>query len=365
MRKKKIIFTVTNDLTYDQRMIRICTSLSKNYEVLLIGRKRPNSIDLLTRSFHQKRLYCFFQKGKFFYLEYNIRLFWYLMFSKMDAICSIDLDTLLPGFLVSKFRSKIIIFDSHEYFTEVPEVVNRTFTKRIWETVARICIPHIKHCYTVCESLAEIFEEKYSSPFEVIRNVPFLQKTINKDKKNKPTILLYQGVLNEGRGLSELIEAVKLNGNVVLWLAGEGDLSKDLRDQVGEKHKEKIIFLGYLTPEKLKAITLKADIGFNLLENKGKSYYYSLANKFFDYIQTEIPSVNMNFPEYKKINEEYQVAILIDDLKIESITNAIHMLSLDDTIYKELQQNCLKAKSIFCWEKEEQKLLAIYRRAFA
>ena len=364
MKKKKIIFTVSNDLTYDQRMIRICTSLSNNYEVLLVGRKKRDSIPIITRCFHQKRLYCFFQKGKFFYLEYNIRLLWFLMFVKTDAICAIDLDTLLPSFLVTKLRSKICIFDSHEYFTEVPEVVNRALTKSVWEGIASLCIPRIKHCYTVCESLAEIFEAKYKRHFEVIRNVPFLQKKINRRHRHATKVLLYQGVLNEGRGLAELIEAVKPIENVVLWLAGEGDLSKQLRSMVGEAYQEKIKFLGYLSPEKLKAVTLEADIGFNLLENKGKSYYYSLANKFFDYIQTEIPSVNMNFPEYKKINDKYRLAILIDDLQISSIAKAIRTLCTDDATYELLRQNCQKAKSVFCWENEEEKLLAIYTGVF-
>ena len=367
MHKKRIIFTVTNDLSYDQRMIRICTTLSDVYEVLLIGRQRPKSILLETRSFQQKRLSCFFQKGKLFYLEYNIRLFVFLLFTKCDGISAVDLDTILPVFLISKIRTKICFFDAHEYFTEVPEVVDRPLTKFIWGTLADFCIPRIAHCYTVCESLADIFTKEYHQKFEVIRNVPFLQ-TLEKEPStivNKRKILLYQGVLNEGRGIEALIEAVKSLEEVELWLAGEGDLSNELRQLVGEDYKDKIKFLGYQTPDELKKITAQADIGFNLLENKGKSYYYSLANKFFDYIQAGIPSINMNFPEYQKINDKYSVAVLIDDLKQEKIIQAIDSLCKNESLYQTLKQNCLIAKQELNWERETEKLVRIYSKAFS
>src|SRR5205085_11031060 len=90
----QLVFTVTNDLNYDQRMIRICDSLYKSgYQVLLIGRKTKHSLSLRTQSFQQKRLRVLFTKGKWFYLEFNLRLFIYLVFKKADLICAIDLDT--------------------------------------------------------------------------------------------------------------------------------------------------------------------------------------------------------------------------------------------------------------------------------
>ncbi|MEO6818904.1 MAG: hypothetical protein ABI204_04190, partial [Ginsengibacter sp.] len=104
----RIIFTVTNDLTYDQRMIRICNSLgSAGYEVSLIGVRRKNSIPLIHQSFNQKRLPIAFQKGLLFYLEINIRLFFHLLFKKAEIFCCIDLDTMLPVYFASVLRKKI------------------------------------------------------------------------------------------------------------------------------------------------------------------------------------------------------------------------------------------------------------------
>ena len=128
---KTILFTVTNDLTYDQRMIRICSTLANHgYKVKLIGRKLPKSKPLAQQPFQQQRLFCFFKRGKIFYLEYNIRIFCLLLFSKFDAICGIDLDTLGSCYLVAILRRKKLVYDAHEYFTEVPEVVNRPLVKK-------------------------------------------------------------------------------------------------------------------------------------------------------------------------------------------------------------------------------------------
>jgi hypothetical protein len=103
----KIVFTVTNDLNYDQRMIRICTSLTHaGYDCLLVGYTLSDSKALNKQDFRQKRINCIFKKGKPFYLEYNLRLFFFLLFSKMDGICAIDLDTILPCYLRNEGNRK-------------------------------------------------------------------------------------------------------------------------------------------------------------------------------------------------------------------------------------------------------------------
>lgn len=359
-----IICTVTNDLTYDQRMIRICTSLADaGYQVQLVGRQRSNSTPLAVRIFEQKRLFCWFERGKLFYLEYNLRLLFYLLGAKFDAVCSVDLDTILPGLLVSKMKGKICVYDAHEYFTETPEVVHRPVIQRIWSWVARFAIPRVDAAYTVGEGLARIFEERYGKRFEVIRNVPFWQTEIAYPELNTHNIILYQGVLNEARGLEQAIQSMQFIDNAELWLAGEGDLSQRLRQLTYDLDlQQKVRFLGYLPPQNLRQVTLQATIGLNLLENRGLSYYYSLANKTFDYIQAGLPSIQMNFPEYDRINAQYHVFILIDNLDIQNITKAIKSLLEDKVLFENLRQNCMSAREVLIWEKESEKLIAIYER---
>ena len=100
---KRLFFTVTTDLNFDQRMQRICTSLSSaGFEVTLVGREKGKSKALSGQNFNQHRIKCRFESGKLFYLEYNWRLYKYLKEQEMDALCSCDLDTILPGFFLRK-----------------------------------------------------------------------------------------------------------------------------------------------------------------------------------------------------------------------------------------------------------------------
>ena len=358
---KRIIFTVTNDLTYDQRMQKICSSLCKaGYAVELVGRERDFSVPLKAEPFEQTRLKCIFNHGKLFYLEYNIRLLIYLTFSQFDAACAIDLDTIAPVCMIGKLKGAKLVYDAHEYFTEVPEVIRRPKIQKVWQWVEKTFLPKFDLVYTVSEGLAELFHQKYGKQVFVIMNVPSKQNAVVGTVQKQEKFILYQGALNEGRGLEFLIEAMQqIDGS--LKLAGEGDLSNELRALVKKlKLENKVSFLGYVQPADLKQITANAYLGVNLVENKGLSYYYSLSNKFFDYIQASVPQVCIDFPEYKKLNDKYQVAVLTKDCSVDAISVALTRLLNDENLYKELQKNCEVCSRELNWEEEELKLVKHY-----
>lgn len=356
---KIIHFTITNDISYDQRMHRICKTLAKaGYEVCLIGRNKKDSIPLKNEIYTQKRLTCFFEKGKLFYLEYNLRLFLYLMHQKTDIICAIDLDTLLPCFMVSKMRSKEIVFDAHEHFTEVIEVVNRPVTKWIWLKLEKTILPKLTYAYTVSENLREIFTKKYGVPFQLIRNLSELEEFPEEVKKEK--YFIYAGAVNEGRGLRECITAMQFIP-AKFYICGKGDLFEELVLLAKElKLEEKVIFLGYVTPDLLKQYIRKSFVGCLLLENKGLSYYYSLANKFFDYMHAGIPQITINFPEYVFLNEKLHIAELIP-LEVKAFVDAATKLIEDETHYQQLANNAKSARLEYNWQKESEKLIQFYK----
>ena len=375
--KKKIIFSVTNDLVYDRRMIRIVESLATvGYEVLLVGRQLIDSQAFDNQLIKHKRFKLFFNKGKFFYLEYNLRLFFWLLFQRFDIVCGIDLDTILPCFLVSILRGgKPCVYDAHELFTEVPEVVRRPVIRRIWLSVEKFVVPKLKYCYTVSQSVADEFNRRYKVRFEVIRNLPNRQAQAPQPPKGEFAhhplpithyplpIILYQGNLNEGRGLETAVEAMQYIEKAELWIAGDGDLSLILRGMVKDMQLEnRVKFLGYVQPKDLADITQQAAIGLHISEDKGLSYQYSLANKFLDYIQAGVPQICTQFIEYQRLNDEYNVAVLIEKTDLTLLLNALNLLLNDTELYRTLQQNCLKAAVVLNWEMEEKKVIEFYRR---
>lgn len=351
-------------------MQRICESLFRaGYEVELIGRLLPNSklIDTVF-PFKTTRLKCTFNKGKLFYMEYNIRLLFYLVKQNFDAICAVDFDTLLAAKIAVELHNKVLVFDAHEHFTEVPEVTNRPFTKWVWHQLGKLLVPSAQLCYTVGPQLANILSKTYHNNFQFIMNVPVVNKQVTaaeniaKNFAASPKIILYQGALNESRGLEQSILAMHQISNSQLLIAGEGDLSASLRALVQkEKLSDKVIFLGYLNPVELKKYTQKATIGLNLLEPVGLSYYYSLANKYFDYMQAGVPCICANFPEYLQINQQYGCSVLTD-CEVNAIASAINNLLGNWEQYEQLSNNCLKASKAFNWTIEEQKLIDYYRQ---
>lgn len=357
---KKILFAVTNDISQDQRMMRICGSLSEaGYSVLLVGRKRKNSIPLVSNTYSQKRLYCFFEKGKLFYFEYNIRLFLYAIFQKVDIYGATDLDTILPLLFAAKLKGKKITYDAHEYFTEMEELMHRPLTKKVWKWVESFAVPEVDAAYTVSEGYKNLFEKHYPISFKIIRNASVL-KPLNSVKKEN--YVLYQGAVNYGRGLFELIDAfAKVEYQLVI--CGEGDALDALKEKVNEMGlNNRIDFKGFVSPTELIHFTQKAKIGLTIFEKEGLSHVHSLANRFFDYFHAHVPQIAMNYPEYQKFNSQYEVALLIDDLNENTLINALKKLFTDDDLYKRLEENCQQAKQEFNWQQEEKTLIEIYSK---
>lgn len=368
---RRIIFTVTNDLNFDQRMHRICGTLSDaGYRVTLIGRLNKNSLPPINQAYQQIQLMgMVFTKGKLFYLEFNLRLLLFLLFKPCDAICSIDLDTVIPGILVAKLRRKIHFFDAHELFTHVPEVARRKLIQDFWEVVQKIAFRHTHSPYTVGSAIAQYFEKKYNRQVAVVRNMPIASNMHHQPNPttfshlNGTRFILYQGALNEARGLEYLIQAM-LTIPCDLVLAGEGDLSKSLRKQCAELQiNHKVHFLGMIPPHQLPELTAMAFLGFNVSENAGLSYYLSLNNKFFDYTQAHLPSLINPFPEYKQLLAEYQVGLLTESEALSISTQANLMLQ-NDVLYQNIKAQCASAASIWTWEIEKIQLLHIYQKTF-
>lgn len=358
-----IYFTVTNDLTYDQRMIRICTSLAHaGYKVVLVGRMSKGSVPLEDMPFRQKRLNCFFEKGKLFYAEYNLRLFFFLLLKKMDGICAIDLDTILPCLLISKIKKVQPIYDAHELFCEMKEIVSRPGIYKAWKWIERNTVPHFKNGYTVNALIAEEFLKMYGSRYEVIRSIALYEPTVAEIEKEK--IILYQGAVNEGRSFETLIPAMRWV-EAPLFICGDGNFMEQARQLAVEYNvTEKVHFQGMITPAKLGSYTNKAYIGLTIFEKDAHSNYYSLANRFFDYIHAGTPQLCVDYPVYREINNLHNIAVLIDDLSPANIAKEINVILNDPEKWQQLHINCLNAAKILNWQTEEKKLLAFYKNIF-
>lgn len=366
---KRIIVSVTNDLVTDQRVDRVCNSLVKmGYDVLLVGRQRKNSLALDQRAYAMHRMKLLFGKGPFFYAEYNIRLFFFLLSKKSDILVSNDLDTLPANYFVSRLRSKEIVYDSHEYYTETPELVNRKLVQAIWKRIEKSLFPRIKYIYTVNESIADLFINKYKVNVDVIRNVPYRQD-YKKEKSrselglpvNKKIILLQGAGINIQRGTEEMIEAMKLIEDAVFVIIGGGDVLESLKKQVVEmKLEEKIMFIPKMPFKELYQYSVHADIAVTLDKDTNINYRFSLPNKLFDYIQARVPVLASNLPEIRKVVEQYKIGKIVDSHDQAELARAVNKMLSDQEQYEKWKENLRFASEELCWEREEEKLIHIY-----
>jgi glycosyltransferase involved in cell wall biosynthesis len=368
----RIVCTVTNDLAQDQRMDRICRSLAKaGHEVTLVGRELPTSQPLPETPYRQYRIRCKNLVGKRFYAEYNYRLWKIIRQWEYDAICSVDLDTLMAGVSLTRNKGHKLVFDAHEWFSETPEVVNRSLIRGIWRGLGKALVPKTDARYTVAPMLAKQLEEDYGVPFQTVRNLPTSRTTTQRDEVPieggvGPTgtdrkVILYQGMFNPGRGLFTAIEAVSTLPDFELWLVGDGPELGALRrcsEELG--CSDRVWFAGFRPPAELPAITAKAWLGLNLLVAESPSYFFSLANKALDYIQADLPSVQMDFPEYLALDEQYGCFVLVDRLDPTRLSLMIEHLANHPEKYAQLVAGCEAARKELIWEREEVLLLRIW-----
>jgi len=357
---KRIIVSVTNDLTTDQRVEKVCNTLHKNgFEILLIGRKLKTSLPI-ERNYKTKRFSLFFNTGFLFYAEYTFRLFFYLFFLKKDLLLANDLDTLLANYLISKLQRKKIILDCHELFPEIPELVHRKNVKNVWLFLEKKLVPKVEKKYTVCDSIANYYQEKYQTHFEVFKNLP-RKKEIEKgvfpfDTKSKK-IILYQGAINVGRGLELMIDTMKHIDNHLFIIVGNGDIFQQLHKKVRlEKLEEKVHFLGKMSPESLHKMTPLADLGISLEEDLGLNYRFALPNKIFDYIQAEIPILVSDLPEMKQVVLDYKVGEIATNRNTKELA-----IQIQTILEKDFSNQLIKAKKILVWENQEEKILQFFK----
>ncbi|MCC6837870.1 MAG: glycosyltransferase [Bacteroidia bacterium] len=368
---KKAIVSVINDLSTDQRVHKVCSSLqAMGYDVTLVGRKQRKSLPLQERAYKTKRMFLLFEKGPLFYLEYQKRLFWYLIFHKADVLVSNDLDTLLPNFLVSKLKGADLVYDSHEIFCEVPELQSNLTKKNIWKRLERLIFPKLKHVFTVNDSIAKIYSEEYKVPVKVIRNIPPLAnqlklKPSTKQElgipQNKKIIVLQGAGINIDRGAEEAVEAMQYVNDAVLMIVGSGDVIALLHQMVEKLNlSEKVIFVGKVPFEKLLQYTHHADLGLTLDKDTNINYKYSLPNKLFDYIHAGVPVLASDLVEIKKIIEEYKVGDCISSHDPKHIAEKINSILNNETRLQDWKKNCKIAAENLNWEKEEKLLTQVY-----
>lgn len=365
----RAIVSVTNDLYTDQRVHKVCTFLqAQGYDVLLIGRKRKSSVDLPKRTYSTKRIKLLVENGPLFYAFFNLRLFFILLFKRADVLVANDLDTLLANYCAKKFkRSATLVYDSHEYFTEVPELTSRPRVQRIWLRIERKIFPSLQMVYTVNQSIAQIYSHLYQKDVKVVRNISPLWKPLELlDKQtlgipeNKSLIILQGAGINIDRGAEEAVEAMQYV-DAVLMIVGDGDVLPQLKKRVIELTlQERVLFFGKQSYDRMMNYTYFADIGLTLDKPSNLNYKLSLPNKVFDYMHAGTAVVATDIKEVAHIVQTHKIGEIIPELNVALLAETLNNLLQDQERLSSYKQNCASAAQKENWETETEALKEIY-----
>ncbi|MBC7389237.1 MAG: glycosyltransferase [Opitutaceae bacterium] len=355
---KRVVLCVSNDHVVDQRLHKVCLTLLKyGFNPILVGIKKRDSLPLSKREYECIRMPIIFNSGKLFYFELNLRLFFYLLFSKADIITANDLDTIFPCYLVSRLKKIRLVYDSHEYFTELPELQKKKFTRAIWLKLEEALFSKLKYISTVGNFIAEAYSKKYNVPVSVIRNMPL--KVDNPVCNSKTNIIIYQGAVNVGRGIELMIKAFAYLPEYELWIIGDGLIFKNILEQCKSSNNVKV--LGKKTFQELPLLTSQGMLGLSLEEDLGLNYRYSLPNKIFDYVNARIPVIVSDLPEMRALVEKYNIGLVLFNRSPEALSKLIKSICEDDLKYQSFVQSCELASQELNWEMQEPLLVSLYQ----
>ena len=408
---RRIIMAVTNDLLTDQRVDRSCRALQESgYAVTLIGRRLGHASGfghtsnevaekaLDARPYRCVRMRLLFRRSALFYAEYNMRLLLKLLLMRADAFYANDSDTLPACCWAARLRGKKLLFDAHELFPDVPELVGKPRVQRVWKWVERTCLPRVDAAFTVSQSVAEEYRRRYGVAMTVVRNLPERIENGELRMENYPgaaalnvtgdtpaqfsilnsQLILYQGAVNVGRGVRELVDVIGRLPQCRLVVAGDGDLLEELREYAADKPwSERIMFLGRVDPNQLHALTTKADMGVCLLEDLGLSYRCALPNRVGDFVQAGVPLLATGFVEIQRVIEHYGIGATTEacpavkdgeayDQYLGRLANTIA-----DTLHawhtmpqEERDRRFARARKELCWDNEKKTLIKTINAIF-
>lgn len=363
MNKQKVTVSVINDLVTDRRVEKIChVWLEHGYNVHLIGRQLKDSLPI-TRPYKVTRMKLLLNKGALFYAFFNIRLFFKLFASNPDVYYANDLDTLLANRLASRMRGKPLIYDSHEYFTEVPELSEGSFAKRTWLRLEKGIFPRLKHVITVNESIAKIYREKYGVDVKVMRNLPERSSVgTNLTRKelgipeDKGVLIIQGSGINVDRGAEEMVQAMLYLPNFHLLIIGGGDVIDHLNSMKRDLNIENLTFHSKMPYDQMMAYTANADLGITLDKDSNLNYKYSLPNKIFDYLKAGIPVLSSNLPELCRIINDYKVGCITPNHDPQTIAKTVETFFSNHEYATQCTINASQVCESLNWEHESKVL---------
>ncbi|MBZ0201278.1 MAG: glycosyltransferase family 4 protein [Ignavibacteriaceae bacterium] len=367
-KNRQVVIAFLGNFNYDSRCLNLHHSFTqRGYDVKVI------SFDWLTPNFKEQigdvSVLKLKKKSSFiYYLKFASQLIINLLGTNAGFYFAEDVYTLPFVVLIAKLKRGKVFYDSRELYGFLAGLRDRQIIQKLLFKIESIFIRYADTIITTGEMDSEFIQKQYKiNNTLVIRNLPLFQpidSPYNFRKvlslSNETKILLYQGVVLHGRGLSLLLNVVKKINDIVLVVMGDGEQREFYKKSATDAGLiDRVYFMGKIPQRLLLNYTAGADIGFALIENISLSYYYALPNKMFEYIHAGLPVIVSNFPQMKKIVDDYKIGFAVNPEDDKEITGAVEELIHNKSKYDEFTSSCRKAAEVLNWDAEIKKLFTV------
>jgi len=299
----------------------------------------------------------------------HIGLCYQIVKRKPNVIHAHDVNVLPTAWLAAKICRVPLVYDAHEISTSREGY--QAFRKAVGWIEKRL-MPNVAGAITTTDMRAKYFAWAYKIPRPIVlQNRPRLSapteqtdylKSYLKLENNWP-IVLYQGGLQPGRGLRKLVRSAALVPNVYFVLIGGGRQTLELQSIAQELSiTDRVKFIPTVPLAELPLFTASADIGVQPIENSCLNHYTTDSNKLFEYALAGLPVLATDFPEIRKIVQNFEIGKVVKGRSDERFADALNSMLEDENKLHEFRHNALKHRNKLCWEEQEHKLVNMYRK---
>ena len=363
----RICFIILNSFDYDSRARLICHDIiSAGFDLDIIATEGSG-----TDNFEGAPIHRIHQRSKPFrqirFIEFNVEAAAIASRLQAEILHAVDLDTLWAAVTAARHRRANVVYESRELYTELLALKNRSLTTWFWRNLEKRYIKRADAVITINLSIAGELVKRYGIAHpEIVHNVAAAQNTdkaINLRDEfqfDHKHILIYQGILRPGQGLTRILAALVQLKDTGLVIVGDGPERNTIEELIRRLGiTDQVRFAGMINPDKLYEYTSGADAGVLLMENLALNNYLALPQKLFQYIMAGTPPIVSDMPELRRIVQNDNLGLVLPDKTAENDSAAIRKFLESDL--EQAAANCRKARLKYSWDIEGGKIIEIYK----
>ncbi len=338
MTKPRLLIISFSDISADARVLKQISLFSERYAVTTFGYgpqphtavehirlddahgiRRWRRHDLILRRF--RRIYWEQPAVRQGLVELSAR-------PRFDAVIANDIDAV--GLALALEPRSGVHADIHEYAPKQNEeiLVWRIFIAPYVTWMCREFLPHTSSMTTVGQGLAAEYRRVFGLHADVVTNAtPYAD--LVPGTVSSPIRLVHSGASLRNRRIEVLIDAViATTSDVTLDIYLMGNDPAYIRElRARAERSSRVRVLDPFPYRELVRGLNRYDVGIHVIAPTNFNNKWSLANKFFDYVQARLGLIIGPSPEMKALLEKYRLGAVADDFSADSLTRVLDTLS--------------------------------------